>query len=105
MTRYAPYGVEVLPDGGSLTLIGGVTEQSIDTGVEINAEVTGRLTETLNGVRVIKGFNAEASENKTFEHGAIRLYENVKSVKSLYQDIHSICVIYKIVQFFFTSQI
>ncbi len=46
---------------------------------KINAEVTGRLTETLNGVRVIKGFNAETSENKTFERGAIRLYENVKS--------------------------
>ena len=46
---------------------------------KINAEVTGRLTESLNGVRVIKGFNAEESENKTFEHGAIRLYENVKS--------------------------
>ena len=46
---------------------------------KINAEVTGRLTESLNGVRVIKGFNAEVSENKTFEKGAIRLYENVKS--------------------------
>jgi len=46
---------------------------------KINAEVTGRLTETLNGVRVIKGFNAEESENKTFERGAIRLYKNVKS--------------------------
>ncbi len=46
---------------------------------KLNAEVTGRLTETLNGVRVIKGFNAEESENKTFESGARRLYENVKS--------------------------
>jgi subfamily B ATP-binding cassette protein MsbA len=46
---------------------------------KINAEVTGRLTETLNGVRVIKGFNAEDSENRTFEEGAQRLYENVKS--------------------------
>lgn len=46
---------------------------------KINAEVTGRLTETLNGVRVIKGFNAEDSENNTFEAGARRLYENVKS--------------------------
>lgn len=46
---------------------------------KINAEVTGRLTETLGGVRVIKGFNAEDSENKTFEKGAVRLYENVKS--------------------------
>jgi len=46
---------------------------------KLNAEVTGRLTETLNGVRVIKGFNAEESENKTFESGARRLFENVKS--------------------------
>ncbi|PCJ66304.1 MAG: ABC transporter permease [Bacteroidetes bacterium] len=45
---------------------------------KINAEVTGRLTETLNGVRVIKGFNAEAQENKTFEDGVDRLYQNVK---------------------------
>ncbi|MEM9895545.1 MAG: ABC transporter ATP-binding protein, partial [Bacteroidota bacterium] len=46
---------------------------------KINAEVTGRLTETLNGVRVIKGFNAEQQENTTFEMGALRLFENVKS--------------------------
>ncbi len=46
---------------------------------KLNAEVTGRLTETLNGIRVIKGFNAEVSENNTFEAGAIRLFENVKS--------------------------
>lgn len=45
---------------------------------QINAEVTGRLTETLNGIRVIKGFNAEEQEIKTFEAGALRLYENVK---------------------------
>jgi ABC-type multidrug transport system fused ATPase/permease subunit len=45
---------------------------------KINADVTGRLTETLNGVRVIKGFNAEAQENKTFEEGVERLFLNVK---------------------------
>lgn len=45
---------------------------------KINAEVTGRLTETLNGVRVIKGFNAEEQENKSFENGADRLFQNVK---------------------------
>ena len=45
---------------------------------KINAEVTGRLTETLNGVRVIKGFNAEDQENKGFEAGVDRLYQNVK---------------------------
>lgn len=45
---------------------------------KINADVTGRLTETLNGIRVIKGFNAEEQEIKTFESGALKLYENVK---------------------------
>lgn len=45
----------------------------------INAEVTGRLTETLNGVRVIKGFGAEEQENKTFEKGVQRLFDNVKA--------------------------
>ncbi|MFD0862023.1 ABC transporter ATP-binding protein [Sungkyunkwania multivorans] len=45
---------------------------------KINAEVTGRLTETLAGVRVIKGFNAEAQENATFEEGVHRLFQNVK---------------------------
>ncbi len=44
----------------------------------INADVTGRLTETLNGVRIIKGFNAEEQENKTFEAGVERLFDNVK---------------------------
>jgi len=45
---------------------------------KINAEVTGRLTETLNGVRVIKGFNAEEQENITFEKGVEALFLNVK---------------------------
>ncbi|MEZ4883795.1 MAG: ABC transporter ATP-binding protein [Chitinophagales bacterium] len=44
----------------------------------INAEVTGRLTESLNGVRVIKGFNAETQENVSFEEGVDRLFQNVK---------------------------
>lgn len=46
---------------------------------KINAEVTGRLTETLGGIRVIKGFNAEAQEIKTFEAGVERLFLNVKA--------------------------
>jgi len=45
---------------------------------KINAEVTGRLTETLNGIRVIKGFNAEEQENKSFEKGVENLFQNVK---------------------------
>lgn len=44
----------------------------------INAEVTGRLTETLSGVRVIKAFNAEEQENIAFEKGVNRLFVNVK---------------------------
>jgi|TARA_B110000093_G_scaffold56725_1_gene61157 subfamily B ATP-binding cassette protein MsbA len=44
----------------------------------INAEVTGRLTETMNGVRVIKGFNSEEQENIVFEAGVDRLFQNVK---------------------------
>ena len=45
---------------------------------KLNAEVTGRLNETLGGVRVIKGFNAENQEIKTFEEGVEKLYLNVK---------------------------
>ncbi|MDX5337410.1 MAG: ABC transporter ATP-binding protein/permease, partial [Cyclobacteriaceae bacterium] len=46
---------------------------------KINAQVTGRLTETLGGIRVIKGFNAEAQEIKTFEKGVEDLFLNVKA--------------------------
>jgi subfamily B ATP-binding cassette protein MsbA len=44
----------------------------------INAEVTGRLTETLGGIRVIKGFHAERQEYRVFEKGVDRVYQNVK---------------------------
>ncbi|MFQ5628211.1 MAG: ABC transporter ATP-binding protein, partial [bacterium] len=45
---------------------------------EINADVTGRLTESLNGVRVIKGFHAEPHEITVFEKGVDRIFQNVK---------------------------
>jgi subfamily B ATP-binding cassette protein MsbA len=45
---------------------------------KINADVTGRLTETLGGVRIVKGFHAEAREAAVFESGAMRLFENVR---------------------------
>ncbi len=45
---------------------------------KINAEVTGRLTESLNGIRVIKGFSAEPFELNVFEQGVARLFQNVK---------------------------
>ncbi len=45
---------------------------------KINAEVTGRLTESLGGVRVIKGYHAEEREAKVFEGGVLRLLDNVR---------------------------
>ncbi len=44
---------------------------------KINAEVTGRLTESLGGVRVVKGYHAEEREAEVFSKGVIRLLENV----------------------------
>jgi subfamily B ATP-binding cassette protein MsbA len=46
---------------------------------KINAEVTGRLTESLGGVRVVKGYHAEDSEAQVFATGARRLLANVIS--------------------------
>ena len=43
----------------------------------INAEVTGRLTESLGGVRVVKGYHAEAREHEVFAAGIERLLQNV----------------------------
>src|SRR5208282_1851112 len=40
---------------------------------KINADVTGRLTESLGGVRVVKGYHAEAREEKIFASGVRRL--------------------------------
>ena len=45
---------------------------------ELNAQVTGRLTESLGGIRVIKGFNAEAHEVSVFRQGVNELFLNVK---------------------------
>jgi subfamily B ATP-binding cassette protein MsbA len=45
---------------------------------KINAEVTGRLTESLNGIRIIKGFNAEKQEIGNFSLGVDRLFRNVR---------------------------
>jgi len=44
---------------------------------KINAEVTGRLTESLGGVRVIKGYHAEEREESIFAAGVLRLLDNV----------------------------
>ena len=44
---------------------------------KINAEVTGRLAESLGGVRVVKGYHAETREENVFSHGVQRLLDNV----------------------------
>src|SRR5256714_13679505 len=44
---------------------------------KINAEVTGRLTESLGGVRVVKGYHAESREESVFGAGVQRLLNNV----------------------------
>jgi len=44
---------------------------------KINGEVTGRLTESLGGVRVVKGYHAEEREAEVFKGGVLRLLDNV----------------------------
>src|SRR5580658_10680128 len=44
---------------------------------KINAEVSGRLTESLSGIRVVKGYHAEAEEANVFSKGVQRLLDNV----------------------------
>ena len=44
---------------------------------KINAEVTGRLTEALGGIRVVKSYTAEKREEIVFTKGAHRLFRNI----------------------------
>jgi ATP-binding cassette, subfamily B, putative efflux pump len=44
---------------------------------KINAEVTGRLTEALGGIRVVKSYTAEKREEIVFAQGAHRLFRNI----------------------------
>ncbi|MCB0266853.1 MAG: ABC transporter ATP-binding protein [Calditrichaeota bacterium] len=45
---------------------------------KINAEVSGRLTESLGGIRIIKAFNAEPAEINVFSDGTGRIFQNVR---------------------------
>ena len=45
---------------------------------EINAVVTGRLAETLGGIRVVKAYRMEEREQRVFGEGVARLFANVK---------------------------
>src|SRR5437660_962539 len=44
---------------------------------KINAEVTGRLAETLGGIRIVKAYHAERSERLVFTRGANTLFRNI----------------------------
>ena len=46
---------------------------------KINAEVTGRLTETLGGIRIVKAYTAERREPLVFAKGVHRLFRNIAS--------------------------
>jgi subfamily B ATP-binding cassette protein MsbA len=46
---------------------------------EINARVTGRLNETLGGIRIVKAYGTEKREDRVFTRGAHSLFRNVAS--------------------------
>src|SRR6266849_1506626 len=69
---------------GILLVFGGVISKAFKTirpifraRPKINAEVTGRLADSLGGVRVVKGYHAEGREEKVFSAGVQRLLDNV----------------------------
>jgi ABC-type multidrug transport system fused ATPase/permease subunit len=67
----------VLGVGAGLNKAFGTIRPIFRERAKINAEVTGRLTESLGGVRVIKGYHAEARERGVFARGVQRLLANV----------------------------
>jgi ABC-type multidrug transport system fused ATPase/permease subunit len=68
----------------------GITRPIFRERSRINAEVTGRLTESIGGVRVVKGYHAEDSEARVFAEGANRLLQNITSSISA-QSFMSLC--------------
>ena len=63
--------------GGALNKAFGTIRPIFRERGKINAEVTGRLTESLSGVRVVKGYHAEGREHAVFSAGVQRLLDNV----------------------------
>jgi ABC-type multidrug transport system fused ATPase/permease subunit len=56
---------------------------------KINAEVTGRLTETLGGIRIVKAYTAERRESLVFAKGVHRLFRNVAQSMLGVSAVHS----------------
>ena len=73
--------VAILAFGLALRKAFGVMRPIFRERGKINAEVTGRLTESLGGVRVVKGYHAEEAEAEVFSGGVQSLLDNV--MKSL----------------------
>ena len=44
---------------------------------KINADVTGRLAESLSGIRIVKAYVAEKREERVFAHGIHQLFRNI----------------------------
>lgn len=72
-----------------------VTRPLIRKRSEVSAEVAGRLTESLGGVRVVKGYHAEANEANVFAGGARRLLDSfiVSITAQSYMSLASIAAI------------
>ena len=56
----------------------------------IRAEVTGRLTEALGGIRIIKGFHALEKEGEIFMAGVLRIFDNVKKTLTTSSGVNSL---------------
>jgi subfamily B ATP-binding cassette protein MsbA len=56
---------------------------------EINAEVTGRLGESLGGIRIVKAYKAERNEQMVFARGVHRLFRNVASTMTAVAGVES----------------
>jgi ABC-type multidrug transport system fused ATPase/permease subunit len=65
--------------GGSMALAFAKLRPLFRERGQINAEVTGRLAETLGGIRIVKTYVAERREKKVFGKGVHRLFRNVRS--------------------------
>jgi subfamily B ATP-binding cassette protein MsbA len=68
--------VLIIFGGGMATAFGRLRPLFRDRGL-INAEVTGRLAETLGGIRIVKAYSAERRERYVFATGVHRLFRNV----------------------------
>src|SRR5437879_5079362 len=60
---------------------------------KINAEVTGRLAETLGGIRIVKAYHAERSERLVFTRGANTLFRNIAATMTGISSVGSFATI------------